>query len=119
MISENSSPPAEEIHRSGEQITEAQPGSLCCVSCGFAFSMSALDSLPECPNCHGRSFRRASIFDRRPRVDVAAKAASSRWSLAVGGLFGSTAMSTPMRCGACGKRRDHDDPLFREACECG
>jgi hypothetical protein len=62
----------DEIHRSGEQITEAQPGSLCCVGCGFAFSISALDALPECPNCHGRSFKRASIFDRRPQVDVAA-----------------------------------------------
>ncbi|HXV52974.1 MAG TPA: FHA domain-containing protein [Solirubrobacterales bacterium] len=67
----NPTSPAD-IHRSGEQITEAQPGSLCCVACGFAFSISALDSLPECPNCHGRSFRRASIFDRRPSVEIAA-----------------------------------------------
>jgi predicted nucleic acid-binding Zn-ribbon protein len=71
VLAQGSSTPPDEIHRSGEQITEAQPGSLCCVSCGFAFSMTALESLPECPNCHGRSFKRASIFDRRPQMDVA------------------------------------------------
>jgi hypothetical protein len=62
----------EEIHESGEQITEAQPGSLYCVGCGFAISTAAIGSLPECPNCGGREFRRASLFDRRPTVDVAA-----------------------------------------------
>jgi hypothetical protein len=62
----------EEIHESGEQITEAQPGSLYCVGCGFAISTAAVGSLPECPNCAGREFRRASLFDARPTVDVAA-----------------------------------------------
>jgi FHA domain len=28
--------------------------------------------LPECPNCHGSRFRRASLFDPRPTVEVAA-----------------------------------------------
>jgi hypothetical protein len=60
---------AQNIHQSGEQITEPQPGSLCCVSCGFAVSLAAIGSLPECPNCHGSRFRRTSIFDRRPTVD--------------------------------------------------
>jgi hypothetical protein len=72
MLAQDRRSSPDEIHRSGEQITEAQPGSLCCVSCGFAFSISALDSLPECPNCHGRSFKRTALFDRRPQVDVAA-----------------------------------------------
>jgi hypothetical protein len=62
----------EEIHESGEQITEAQPGSLNCVGCGFAISTASIGSLPECPNCEGREFRRASLFDTRPTVDVAA-----------------------------------------------
>jgi FHA domain/Zinc-ribbon containing domain len=62
-------PPGDgEIRTSGERITEAQPGSLFCVSCGFAFSIAAIDSLPECPNCQGRHFRRASLFDR-PTID--------------------------------------------------
>ena len=42
----NPTSPAD-LHRSGEQITEARPGSLCCVACGFAFSISALDSRPS------------------------------------------------------------------------
>ena len=42
-----------------------------CVGCGFAFSIAAIESLPECPNCGGRSFRRASLFDR-PTVDTVA-----------------------------------------------
>lgn len=66
------SPSKPQLHRSGEQITEAQPGSLCCVTCGYAISTAATGSLPECPNCHGRKFRRRSIFDRRPGVDATA-----------------------------------------------
>jgi FHA domain/Zinc-ribbon containing domain len=62
----------EDIHQSGEQITEAQPGSLCCLGCGFAISTAAIGALPECPNCGGREFRRGSLFDMRPTVDVAA-----------------------------------------------
>ncbi len=58
------------IVESGAQITEAQPGSLCCIGCGYAFPIAA-GALPECPNCHGRRFRRGSIFARRPDVDTA------------------------------------------------
>jgi hypothetical protein len=64
-------PKPPQIHESGEQITESRPGSLYCVVCGYAVSISA-GSLPECPNCHGDRFRRGSIFTRRPAVDVAA-----------------------------------------------
>lgn len=63
-------PKPSQIHESGEQITEARPGSLCCVVCGYAVAISA-GSLPECPNCHGDRFRWGSIFARRPVVDVA------------------------------------------------
>ena len=52
------------VHESGEQITEARPGSLYCLGCGFAFPTAALDALPECPNCGGSRFRRASIFQK-------------------------------------------------------
>jgi len=58
-----------EIHESGERIEEARPGSLSCTGCGFAFAVAALDALPECPNCGGQRFRRASIFDQ-PTVDT-------------------------------------------------
>ena len=58
------SPKSPDIHESGEQITEAQPGSLNCIGCGFAVSLSAVDALPECPNCGGTRFRRASIFSQ-------------------------------------------------------
>jgi hypothetical protein len=72
VLFERSKSAPEEIHRSGEQITEAQPGSLYCVACGFAFSMTSIEALPQCPNCHGSRFRRGSIFAARPPVDVAA-----------------------------------------------
>lgn len=65
------SPDPPELHRSGERITEAQPGSLYCVGCGFAFSLASVGSLPECPNCGGSSFRRAALFSR-PTVDSGA-----------------------------------------------
>jgi predicted nucleic acid-binding Zn-ribbon protein len=61
-----------DVHQSGEQITEAQPGSLYCVTCGFAISTASIGSLPDCPNCGGGKFRRASIFDSRPTVDAQA-----------------------------------------------
>jgi hypothetical protein len=61
-----------ELHQSGEEITEARTGSLYCVGCGYAIPTTALGSLPECPNCEGREFRRTSLFDTRPTVDVAA-----------------------------------------------
>jgi predicted RNA-binding Zn-ribbon protein involved in translation (DUF1610 family) len=60
----DTSPTNSQIHESGEQITEAQPGSLNCISCGFAVAPSAMDALPECPNCGGTRFRRASIFSQ-------------------------------------------------------
>ena len=70
------SPTPTEIHQSGEQITEAQPGSLYCVGCGFAVAIT-LGSLPECPNCHGSRFRRGSIFDHRPAVEASAVSAAT------------------------------------------
>lgn len=64
-------PPASSgpIHETGEQLTEARPGSLDCIDCGFAISTTSPGELPRCPNCGGDRFRRASIF-RRPTVEV-------------------------------------------------
>ncbi len=71
-----------DFHETGEQLTEARPGSLSCVNCGFAISTAALDALPECPNCGGSRFRRTSIFAQSPSVDVEpaeARTASPEW----------------------------------------
>jgi hypothetical protein len=62
------SPQTAEVHRSGERITEVRPGSLYCVGCGYELSIAAIDALPECPNCSGSRFRRASIFSA-PTMD--------------------------------------------------
>jgi FHA domain/Zinc-ribbon containing domain len=72
VLTESITTSRSEIHQSGEQITEPQPGSLCCVGCGYAISTAAVGALPECPNCAGREFRRGSLFAARPTVDVVA-----------------------------------------------
>lgn len=65
------SPSTPDIFESGERITEIQPGALHCVRCGYGFSVASIEELPECPNCGGSRFRRASLFDQ-PTVDTAA-----------------------------------------------
>jgi hypothetical protein len=67
-------PPSRPIHRSGELIFEKRVGSLLCVRCGYAISVEAIDSLPECPNCYGRRFRDAPLFDRPTVASVAVEA---------------------------------------------
>jgi hypothetical protein len=64
VLFKGSPQPLPEFHESGERITEVSPGSLYCVGCGYALSVAAIESLPECPNCGGSRFRRASIFSR-------------------------------------------------------
>lgn len=51
----------------GDEETQAAPGSLICVGCGYALSLELDDTLPVCPACGGESFRRASLFDRATR----------------------------------------------------
>lgn len=53
-----------EVHTSGEAQTEATPGGLVCVECGYALSVLADDRLPHCPTCGGRSFRRSAMFEQ-------------------------------------------------------
>ena len=42
--------------------TLAGAGSFRCDSCGFAVALHERDPVPECPECGGESFRRASLF---------------------------------------------------------
>jgi DNA-directed RNA polymerase subunit RPC12/RpoP len=42
--------------------TLAGAGSFRCDSCGFAVALHERDPVPNCPECGGRSFRRASLF---------------------------------------------------------
>jgi hypothetical protein len=37
-------------------------GSFRCESCGYAVSLVQGDEVPVCPHCHGRQFRRGSMF---------------------------------------------------------
>jgi hypothetical protein len=43
--------------------TLAGAGSFSCRACGFRVALHALDEVPECPNCGGDQFARASIFE--------------------------------------------------------
>ena len=65
-----------EVHTSGEIEAPAMPGGLVCVECGYALSLLADDTLPHCPACGGRSFRRAAMFEQTTvgvdAIDVAA-----------------------------------------------
>jgi hypothetical protein len=42
--------------------TLAGTGSFRCEQCGYVVTLSASDTLPECPGCAGSSFTRASLF---------------------------------------------------------
>jgi pSer/pThr/pTyr-binding forkhead associated (FHA) protein len=41
-------------------------GSFRCEECGYVVTLAAGDSLPQCPNCAGRAFARASLFGGTP-----------------------------------------------------
>jgi hypothetical protein len=70
VLTDASTTSSGDIHHAGERITAPRPGSLYCLGCGYAISTASIGALPECPNCHGQEFRRASIFDTRPTVDA-------------------------------------------------
>jgi predicted RNA-binding Zn-ribbon protein involved in translation (DUF1610 family) len=53
-----------EVHTSGESQSPPTPGGLVCVECGYALTLLADDTLPHCPACGGRSFRRAAMFEQ-------------------------------------------------------
>jgi hypothetical protein len=54
----------QELHTAGEEQTPTAPGGLVCVECGYALSLLADDTLPHCPACGGRSFRRSAMFEQ-------------------------------------------------------
>lgn len=50
--------------------TMAGAGSFRCQSCGYMLTLTSLDALRDCPDCGGRDFLRASLFDAgRPLSD--------------------------------------------------
>src|SRR5918999_5450066 len=50
--------------------TLAGAGSFRCDSCGFEVALHERDQIPECSECGGHRFRRASLFGRpEPRLD--------------------------------------------------
>jgi predicted nucleic acid-binding Zn-ribbon protein len=53
--------------------TIAGAGSFRCQRCGYVLTLSACDTLSDCPSCQGRSFVRASLFStgRMQRVEDA------------------------------------------------
>ncbi len=53
-----------EVHTAGEAQSPATPGGLVCIECGYALSLLAEDTLPHCPACGGRSFRRGAMFEQ-------------------------------------------------------
>jgi predicted RNA-binding Zn-ribbon protein involved in translation (DUF1610 family) len=48
--------------------TMAGAGSFRCEACGFAVALHELDEVPDCPQCGGRKFKRASMFMSRPET---------------------------------------------------
>jgi predicted nucleic acid-binding Zn-ribbon protein len=55
--------------------TIAGAGSFRCQRCGYVLTLSACDTLSDCPSCEGRSFVRASLFSTgRMRVENASPA---------------------------------------------
>jgi predicted nucleic acid-binding Zn-ribbon protein len=51
-------------------------GSFSCVSCEYTLTLDGSDELPECPECGGREFIRASLFSTE-RIPAGAASASA------------------------------------------
>lgn len=49
-----------DLHQSG---SAPGSGTFTCCNCDAQLSLDALDLLPDCPNCGGSRFRRASLFE--------------------------------------------------------
>ena len=63
--------------------TLAGAGSFRCQDCGFHVALQALDEVPECPNCGGEQFARASMFDTSEPDPPAAQEDDTDWLDAV------------------------------------
>jgi hypothetical protein len=51
--------------------TQAGSGSFRCDGCGYVVTLSARDALPDCSQCGGRRFERASLFGMSGGLDTA------------------------------------------------
>jgi pSer/pThr/pTyr-binding forkhead associated (FHA) protein len=63
--------------------TLAGAGSFRCRACGFHVALRALDEVPECPNCGGDQFARASMFDTSDPEPPTAAGDATEWLDAV------------------------------------
>jgi hypothetical protein len=52
----------DDVHHAGE--TAGGVGSFICEGCSFPVSFEPAESIPRCPNCGGKDFRRASLFEQ-------------------------------------------------------
>jgi predicted RNA-binding Zn-ribbon protein involved in translation (DUF1610 family) len=52
--------------------TLAGAGCFRCADCGFAIALHELDTVPDCPHCGSRSFRRGSIFGEHAMAEPSA-----------------------------------------------
>lgn len=50
-----------EVHEAGAATAA---GSFICLDCSFPLSLDHPEAMPECPNCGGGRFRRASLFEQ-------------------------------------------------------
>jgi hypothetical protein len=52
----------DDVHQTGEPAGGV--GSFSCAECSLPVSLDPADSIPECPNCGGTTFRRSSMFEQ-------------------------------------------------------
>jgi DNA-directed RNA polymerase subunit RPC12/RpoP len=55
------------VHQSG---AETEAGSFLCVECSFPVSLDHPGEMPECPNCGGTRFKRASLFEQPTLTNI-------------------------------------------------
>ncbi len=55
------------IHSAGDEIGA---GSFLCLDCSFPLSLDNPDAIPECPNCGGSRFKRASLFEQPTLANI-------------------------------------------------
>jgi hypothetical protein len=60
---------ADDVHHAGE--TAGGVGSFICQGCSFPVSFEPTESIPQCPNCGGTDFRRASLFEQPTLRNIA------------------------------------------------
>jgi DNA-directed RNA polymerase subunit RPC12/RpoP len=61
--------------------TLAGTGSFRCEQCGYVVTLSAADTISDCPGCGGRAFVRASLFTAAPPLETSPASDEERESL--------------------------------------